>query len=96
MQIKLLIPLNETTRRRKLQIKYNKKHNIIPQTIIKPVREKMVEIKDVKHVPKGDIPNMIIELETDMSKAANDLDFETAIALRDKIKHLKKKIEKNN
>jgi excinuclease ABC subunit B len=88
--------LSETTRRRKLQIKYNKKHNIIPQTIIKPVREKMVEIKDVKHVPKGDIPNMIIELETDMSKAANDLDFETAIALRDKIKHLKKKIEKNN
>jgi excinuclease ABC subunit B len=87
--------LSETTRRRKLQMEYNKKHNITPKTIIKPVREKMVEIKDVKHVPKGDIPNMIIELEIDMQKSANNLDFETAIALREKIKHLKNRINKN-
>jgi excinuclease ABC subunit B len=85
--------LAETERRRRIQLEYNKKNNITPQTIIKPVKEKEVEIKDIKHIPKGDIPNLLIELDVEMKKAADDLDFEKAIALRDRIKKLKDKLK---
>jgi excinuclease ABC subunit B len=80
--------VEETNRRRNLQLDYNKEHNITPTTIIKPVKEKVVEIKDTKHVPKQEIPNLIIELEARMREAADKLDFETAIGLREKIKKL--------
>jgi excinuclease ABC subunit B len=85
--------VDETERRRNLQVKFNKDHNITPRTIIKPVKEKVVEIKDTKHIPKKDIPNLIIELETEMRQAAEKLEFERAIALRDKLKKLKERIE---
>jgi excinuclease ABC subunit B len=58
----------------------------------KPIREKKIEIIDTKHIPKKDIPNMIIELQKEMEKAANNLDFETAIMLRDKVKKLQERI----
>lgn len=80
--------VEETERRRNLQIKFNEKHGITPQTIIKPVKEKVVEVTDTKHIPEVDIPNVIIELETEMRQAADVLDFERAIALREKIKKL--------
>ena len=75
-----------------MQEKFNKKHNIKPKTIVKPIKEKEVEVKDIKHIPKKDIPNLIIQLESEMEVAANKLDFETAIYLRDKVKNLKKEI----
>ena len=78
----------ETQRRRTMQLAYNARHGITPQTIIKPIREKEVEITDVKHVPKSEIPNLIIELEADMRDAAERLEFERAIALRDTIRKL--------
>jgi excinuclease ABC subunit B len=78
----------ETKRRRELQVAFNKKHNITPLTIIKPVKEKEVDITDTKHVPKPEIPNVIIGLEKQMQDAAANLDFERAIALRDQIKKL--------
>jgi len=78
----------ETKRRRELQVAFNKKHHITPQTIIKPVREKEIDITDTKHVPKKEIPNVVIELEKQMQDAADNLDFERAIALRDQIKKL--------
>ncbi|MCX6687633.1 MAG: excinuclease ABC subunit UvrB [Methanoregula sp.] len=78
----------ETQRRRDMQITYNRDHNIVPQTIKKPVKEKEVEITDTKHVPKREIPNVIIGLEKQMRDAAENLDFERAIALRDQIKKL--------
>jgi excinuclease ABC subunit B len=84
--------LSETERRRKIQIEYNKKHKITPKTIIKPVREKKVEIIDTKHIPKGDIPNLIIELQKEMERAAEKLDFETAIMLRNKVKKLQERL----
>jgi len=84
--------LRETTRRRKIQIEYNKKHNLKPKTIIKPIRDKEVEIKDIKHIPKKEIPNTIIELDADMRDAADKLDFEKAIALRDRINKLKERM----
>jgi excinuclease ABC subunit B len=51
---------------------------------VKPIKEKLVDIKDTKHIPKTDMPKMIIDLEYAMRKAADELDFERAIALRDK------------
>jgi excinuclease ABC subunit B len=86
--------IEETKRRRNLQINFNKKYEIIPKTIIKPVKEKEVEVTDTKHIPKKEIPNLLIELEADMKNAAENLDFEKALLLRDKIKALKKRIEK--
>ncbi|WP_292520512.1 excinuclease ABC subunit UvrB [Methanoculleus sp.] len=78
----------ETGRRRAMQLDYNARHGITPQTIVKPIREKEVDITDIKHVPKSEIPNLIIELEADMREAAERLEFERAIALRDTIKKL--------
>lgn len=84
--------LKETARRRTIQIKYNEDNNITPETIIKPVKEKEVHIEDVKHIPKSDIPNLIIELEKDMQVAADKLDFEEAIRQRNQIKKLRDKL----
>ena len=84
--------ISETNRRRKIQVEYNESYHIIPKTIIKPIKEKVVEIKDTKHIPKNQIPNVIIELETKMEQAAQNLDFETAIFLRDKIKRLRERL----
>jgi excinuclease ABC subunit B len=78
----------ETKRRRELQVAFNKKHHITPQTIKKPVKEKEVDIRDTRHVPRTEIPNVTIELEKQMQDAADNLDFERAIALRDQIKKL--------
>jgi len=78
----------ETKRRRDMQVAFNRKNGITPQTIKKPIKEKEVDIKDTKHVPKAQIPNVIIELEKQMQDAADNLDFEQAIALRDQIKKL--------
>ncbi|MBU1850455.1 MAG: UvrB/UvrC motif-containing protein, partial [Nanoarchaeota archaeon] len=83
----------ETNRRRNLQLKYNKKNKITPKTIIKPIKEKEIELTDAKHIPKKDVPNLIIELEFEMQKAANKLEFERAIALRDRVKKLKERID---
>ena len=85
--------ISETRRRREMQIAYNENHHITPQTIIKPVKEKEVEIKDTKHVPKAEIPNVVIELEKQMRDAADSLDFERAIALREQVKKLNERLK---
>jgi excinuclease ABC subunit B len=77
-----------------MQLEFNKKHHITPTTIVKPIKEKVVEITDTKHIPKKDIPAIIVNLETEMRKAADDLDFEKAIALRDRINRLKQTLIK--
>ena len=82
--------LSETERRRNLQIAYNRRHNITPQTIQKPVREKVVDLTDTRHLPESEIPNLVIELEIQMQEAADALDFERAIRLRDAIKKIRK------
>jgi excinuclease ABC subunit B len=76
-----------------MQVSFNAKHHIIPQTIIKPVKEKEVEIKDIKHVPRPEIPNVVIELEKQMRDAADNLDFERAIALREQVKKLNERLK---
>ncbi len=87
--------LSETARRRQMQIAFNEEHGIIPVTIKKPVREKEVDIKDIKHLPKSEIPNLIIELEAEMNAAAESLNFERAIELRDRVKALRSSIGEN-
>ncbi len=81
--------LAETNRRRNVQLQYNTEHGIIPTTIVKPIKEKIVEITDTKHIPRKEIPVILVNLELEMKKAADDLDFEKAIALRDRIKKLR-------
>jgi excinuclease ABC subunit B len=81
--------LAETNRRRNVQLQYNNKHGITPTTILKPIKEKVVEITDTKHIPRKEIPVILVNLELEMRKAADELDFEKAIALRDRIKKLR-------
>ncbi|NLK43824.1 MAG: excinuclease ABC subunit UvrB [Tissierellia bacterium] len=91
----------ETNRRRKIQDEYNKQHNITPKTIKKGIREIIEativaeEEADYKgHVfTKEEIETMILGLETAMLKAAEELNFEKAAELRDKIIELRKKLK---
>jgi excinuclease ABC subunit B len=84
--------MEETNRRRTLQIAYNNQHGITPQTIRKPVREQETELTEGKAVPRKSIPAMLIDLESQMKIAAQRLDFEEAIMLRDRISALKKEL----
>ncbi|MDD1677459.1 MAG: excinuclease ABC subunit UvrB [Methanomicrobiales archaeon] len=84
--------VEEVRRRRNLQDAYNREHGITPMTIIKPIREKDIGIEDIKKVKKSDMPNLIIQLEAEMLKAAEVLDFERAIALRDAVGTLRRKL----
>jgi excinuclease ABC subunit B len=82
----------ETNRRRELQLAYNKKHKIKPITIKKAIEEQQLVIKDTKHIPSKEKERVISQLEIEMRQAADKLDFEFAIALRDQINLLKKEI----
>jgi len=84
--------LRETERRRAIQMEYNRMHNIVPTSIVKPVGEKVTEVTDVKHIPKEDIPALLVELEAEMRREADALNFERAIQLREQIKRLEKKL----
>ncbi len=88
--------IDETNRRRNLQDKFNKEHGITPRTIRKEIREiiesvKAVEpTKDVKVFENIEI--MIENLYDEMLLAAENLEFEKAAEIRDRIKHLKKEL----
>ncbi len=85
----------ETERRRKIQTEYNLKNHITPKTIIKSIKEEPdIELKDIKHIPKKEIPHMIKDMEDRMQSAADQLNFELAIYLRDRIDEMKKRTEK--
>ena len=81
--------IKETERRRSIQEAYNKEHNIVPKTIIKDIKEVITNnIKDVEStkehkLSKKDKERIITELESEMRKAAKNLDFERAMELRD-------------
>jgi excinuclease ABC subunit B len=89
----IVAAMEKTKRRRALQMAYNQEHGIVPRTIKKPIRDKVVEITDTRHIPKTDIPNAIIELEAEMMAAADRLEFERAIQLRDIVKRLEKELK---
>lgn len=89
--------IKETERRRKIQLDYNKKHGITPQTIVKKVAD-VLEIsshdktneKLQKKLSKSQKNKLIADLEKEMKAAAKLLEFEHAAFLRDKIEELKK------
>lgn len=87
------LSMEETKRRRTLQLKYNQANHITPKTVSRPIEEQKFIIKDTKHIPHAEKKKMIPQLEKEMRQAADSLDFEYAIALRDRIDELKKDIK---
>lgn len=88
--------ITETNRRRKLQQEYNEKHGITPQTIKKSVRDtiKATIVEDIQSEygikEEEDIKDVIEKLTSEMLTHAQNLEFEKAADLRDKIKDLEK------
>ena len=85
--------IDETARRRKIQDEFNKAHGIVPKTIIKEVKNTLEISEKVfdDGLKKSDIPKEIERLKGLMKIASSNLDFETAIQLRDKIAELKRR-----
>ena len=104
------IAIDETNRRRKIQLEYNKLHNITPKTIIKPIENNLLQLvasyrnfEDIvaEEMVKNDIqikdlPKLIEKLEKDMHKAAKILDFERASEIRDQLKNLREIAKEKN
>ncbi len=101
------VAIDETKRRRTIQIEYNKEHNITPKTIKKKIENNLLSLVQSYRNPEDiiaeqlvetnttikDIPKLIKKLEKEMEKAAKNLDFEKAIQLRDEVKKLKSIVE---
>jgi excinuclease ABC subunit B len=95
--------LDETTRRRAKQVKYNMEHGIVPVSIHKAIRDLTdqmspravsemrgeYKVKATEGMPKGEMKKIIDELEKQMKEAAKNLEFEKAAALRDELYELK-------
>lgn len=102
------LAIDETNRRRAIQMKYNEEHGIVPKTIIKPVRDMISVVKADKEVEKSDSfadlnfdeltakqkKQMIANLKEQMQDAAKRLDFESAANLRDAIIELEGSVRK--
>jgi len=100
--------INETNRRRKLQMDYNEKHGIKPQTIRKAVSDilqasraaespahykiKKKSADEILNMPKDEMERLIRALEDEMRLAAEELRFEEAVRLRDEITELRKEL----
>ena len=91
--------IKETNRRRKIQMAYNKEHGIIPQTIHKEIRDDIrativEEVSEKYHIEEGKtVEDVIEELTMQMLKHAENMEFEQAAEIRDKIKELERKDE---
>ena len=98
------VAIDETNRRREIQIKYNEEHGITPQTIQKAVRdlisiskaiakEEMRFEKDPESMTRKELEKLINDIQKQMRTAAAELDFESAAELRDKMLELKMKLQ---
>ena len=97
--------INETNRRRKIQMEYNKAHGITPKSIVKGIRDVIEPVKaaeddvsykvdkDSKTMSKEEIKELIDKITSDMKQAAADLQFERAAELRDMLVELEEKIK---
>ncbi|HID62454.1 MAG TPA: excinuclease ABC subunit B, partial [Anaerolineae bacterium] len=94
--------INETNRRRAIQMRYNQEHGIVPASIVKEIRDltdrvrKVAEEKPeyrVGEIPRDEALRLIKELEKQMKAAAAELEFEKAAILRDQIIELRRNLE---
>ena len=88
---------DETMRRRKIQDEYNKAHGIVPKTVVSAIKNSLEITKKAVNTEKLSVKDMIKEIERLkglMQVAAERLDFEKAIAIRDEMNDLKKQIKK--
>lgn len=95
--------IDETNRRRQIQLQYNEEHHIIPTSIIKEIRDLTDRVRVVaeqraeyvvsKDIPKDELSRLISELEKQMKAAAAQLEFEKAALLRDQIVELRRNLE---
>ncbi|NLB64784.1 MAG: excinuclease ABC subunit B, partial [Fibrobacter sp.] len=99
--------ITETNRRRKLQMEFNEKHNIVPKTIVKAVRDVLRPVDMVsesikeedryqegKKMTEGESYALLVELEKEMMEAADKLEFELAAQIRDEIRALEQELKK--
>ena len=96
--------IQETERRRKIQMAYNEEHGITPQTVKKSVRD-LISIskkvaaeelrleKDPESMSEKELEKLIKDVTKQMKKAAAELNFEAAAELRDKLIELKKQLQ---
>src|SRR5215208_1194663 len=86
--------IEETERRRKKQLEYNKRYKITPKTIVKPIPESIKEIADVqvetKSMAREDLFKLAVETEATMKRFAEELEFEKAIMFREKLDKIRK------
>jgi excinuclease ABC subunit B len=86
--------MEETERRRRRQLEYNRRHKITPKTIVKPVpegaAEHVAEAAETKSMTRNDLVRLAIETEATMKKYAEQLDFEKAIMFREKLARIRK------
>ena len=86
----------ETERRRRKQIQYNKKNQITPQSVVKPIPDKIsAKTQDIdltKSMARTDLVKLAAETETAMKRFAEDLDFEKAIEYRERLIKIKRAI----
>ena len=84
--------IDETNRRRSIQMAYNKKHGIVPKTIIKEIHSTLTvssKVEENKKLGEKEKEKLIKELEAQLENVVHDLDFEKAIEIRDEILKLK-------
>ncbi|WP_205371174.1 excinuclease ABC subunit UvrB [Thermoleptolyngbya sp. PKUAC-SCTB121] len=100
--------IEETERRRQIQMEYNEKHGITPQPIVRRQNNAILQFLEVSRrvsaheleemidqsedLPLENIPDLIVKLEAEMKEAAKKLEFEEAAKMRDKIKQLRDRL----
>jgi excinuclease ABC subunit B len=100
--------IEETERRRQIQMEYNEKHGITPQPIARRQNNAILQFLEVSRrvsaheleeiidqsddLPLENIPDLIVKLEAEMKEAAKKLEFEEAAKMRDKIKQLRDRL----
>src|SRR5512136_641590 len=82
-----------TVYRRAFQTRFNQTYGITPQTVVKKISQKGGTIRGIKHLAKSDVQRQIIEFDAEMREAAERLDFERAIQLRDTIRELSQSLK---
>lgn len=86
--------IEETERRRRKQLEYNKRYAITPKTIVKPIAESIGEVGEVevetKSMARQDLLKLAVETEATMKRFAEELDFEKAILFREKLVRIRK------